>query len=157
MKKRIIKEEIEEIQHLWAEKIIGIGKAYSDGGDYYELADKMIITLYGYREGTVLFKPTKAKNRQFRMTGAGALSYFVGRNDQYPEDHGFALKPWKNVRFENAGFILGNSQAIAMGNYFFEDMAGNEIKVEYTLGFFRAEKGSLKINLHHSSLPYNES
>ena len=157
MKKQINKEEIEEIQHLWAEKIIAIGKAFMDGEDYYGLAGKMITNLYGYREGTVLFKPTKAKDRQFRMTTTGALSYFVGGNDRYPEDHGFALKPWKNVRFENAGFIPGNSQAIAMGNYFFEDMDGDEIKVEYTLGFFRAENGSLKINLHHSSLPYSGS
>ena len=37
------------------------------------------------------------------------------------------------VRFENTGMILDNNRAIAMGNYFFTDLNGNEAKVEYTL------------------------
>ena len=44
------------------------------------------------------------------------------------EDKGFALKPWTNVRFENAGLILEKSRAFCMGNYFFTDTKGNEIK-----------------------------
>jgi hypothetical protein len=41
-----------------------------------------------------------------------------------------------------------------MGNYFFEDGEQKLLKVEYTFGFIRI-KDQLKINLHHSSLPYN--
>ena len=31
--------------------------------------------------------------------------------------------------------ILDNNRAIAMGNYFFTDLNGNEAKVEYTFGY----------------------
>merc|ERR1711988_15146 len=40
-----------------------------------------------------------------------------------------------------------------MGNYFFTDPDGNDVKVEYTFGYFLAGS-DLRINLHHSALPY---
>ena len=53
-----------------------------------------------------------------------------------------------------AGFILEENRAIAMGNYFFTDLNGDEAKVEYTFGYKKVD-GKLKIDLHHSSFPYN--
>ena len=88
------------------------------------------------------------------MTREGALSYFIGGNVQFPEDHGFALKPWKKLRFENEGYIIDKTHALTMGNYYFTDLNNNEIKVEFTIGYFISCGGNLKINLHHSSLPY---
>jgi len=41
-----------------------------------------------------------------------------------------------------------------MGNYFFLDKEKNEIKVEFTFGYTISNDGALKIDLHHSSLPY---
>ena len=71
------------------------------------------------------------------------------------EDHGFAIQPWDNVRFENYGIIINPYNAIAMGNYYFTDSdTKKEIKVEYTFGYFKDDSGNLKINLHHSSFPY---
>ena len=58
------------------------------------------------------------------------------------------------MRFENTGFILEKNRALAMGNYFFTDLDGNEAKVEYTFGYQLVD-GILKIDLHHSSFPYN--
>ena len=49
--------------------------------------------------------------------------------------------------------ILEQDRALAMGNYFFTDLQGNEAKVEYTFGYKLVE--TLKIDLHHSSFPYN--
>ena len=115
----------------------------------------MIDSLYGFDNGEVLFKPTKAKDQQFRLTFEGAQSYFIGGNQHFSEDNGFALQPWTNVRFENASVILNEKSAIAMGNYFFTQVDGNEVKVEYTFGYFVDKQGQLKINLHHSSLPFN--
>ena len=43
-----------------------------------------------------------------------------------------------------------------MGNYFFEDESGQLLKVEYTFGFVKINKDEIRINLHHSSLPYND-
>ena len=91
----------------------------------------------------------------FRLDKEGARSYFVGGNPSYTEDNGFALKKWKAVRFVNADIILEVNHAIAMGTYFFMDGEGNETRVEYTFGYLRANGDTLKINLHHSSLPYN--
>jgi hypothetical protein len=50
--------------------------------------------------------------------------------------------------------ILEENRAIAMGNYYFTDLNGVETKVEYTFGYLRNSRGKLKIDVHHSSLPY---
>merc|ERR1712087_291408 len=42
---------------------------------------------------------------------------------------------------------------MAMGNYYFTNSAG-ETKVEYTFGYFLDAAGNLRINAHHSALPY---
>ena len=83
------------------------------------------------------------------------MSYFIaGDNRACEEDKGFAIQPWTKVRFENFNLIIEENRAIAMGNYFFTDVDGNEAKVEYTFGY-KLIKGSLKIDIHHSSFPYN--
>ena len=85
------------------------------------------------------------------------MSYFVGGNGEYPEDKGFAIHPWTKVRFENAATFLHGDYAVAIGNYFFTQTDGTEVKVEYTFGYIKHENGNLKINLHHSSLPFSAS
>jgi hypothetical protein len=154
MTNRIEKGEIVRAQQIWAEKFTGIGNAYIQKKDYQALAKNMVDELYGYQEGTVLFKPTRASEKQFRLTAESAVCYFIGENPEFLEDEGFALVPWKSVDFHNAGFILNENYAVAMGNYFFHDFEGNQVKVEYTFGYFRSSEGRLKINLHHSSLPF---
>lgn len=155
MKPEITQQQIEAIQKIWGDRVVNIGKVYTDGGDYRQEAQKLVDELYGYDEGSVLFKPTKVAEKQFRLTVESAVSYFVGGNDSYPEDKGFALAPWKNVRFENEGFILKENYAIVMGNYFFTGSDDKETKVEYTFGYYHSSEGILRINLHHSSLPFN--
>ncbi|MDC1162226.1 hypothetical protein OAT18_02170 [Tenacibaculum sp.] len=101
-----------------------------------------------------MFKPTKCEIEQFRGSKKQALSYFIaGENRACNEDQGFAITPWNKVRFENTNLILEEKRAIAMGNYFFTDLNGNEAKVEYTFGY-KLINGELKIDLHHSSFPY---
>ena len=98
-----------------------------------------------------------AADKQFRNSFDAALSYFVGGNPSYPEDKGFAIKPWTKVRWQNVG-ITNNAcnMAVAMGNYYFTSGAdGAETKVEYTFGYIRDPQGALKIVVHQSSVPYN--
>ena len=147
-------DNIENIQKEWGDSLVKLGSLKSNKEACNNEADTLINKLYGYNNGTVLFKPTKAKDNQFRLTFEGAKSYFIGENSNFSEDKGFALQPWTNVRFENASVVLKKDSAIAMGNYFFTENNGNEVKVEYTFGYFLSEKKILKINLHHSSLPY---
>ncbi|OUV67796.1 MAG: hypothetical protein CBC89_02880, partial [Euryarchaeota archaeon TMED129] len=68
-------------------------------------------------------------------------------------DKGFAIKGWTKVRFENEGIIINGKSAIAMGNYFFMTPKGDEVKVEFSFGYIVDSDSSLRINLHHSSIP----
>lgn len=155
MANKIEKAEIIRARQAWAQGIVELGQVSPGSKDFTEMAEKFVSGLYGYAEGTVLFKPTKAREKQFRLTSEGAVSYFIGGNSAFPEDHGFALRPWRNVRFENAGFLFYENAAVVIGNYYFLDYKGIEINAEYTFGYFRVPDGSLKINLHHSSLPFH--
>jgi hypothetical protein len=153
----ITEREVVAAQKAWGEGIVKIGKVYSESGDYNAAAAAHIDQFYAYDLSLVLFKPTLASVDQFRASFDSALSYFVGGNEAYPEDKGFAIKPWSKVRWKNAG-ITNNScgMAVAMGNYFFTPAAGGEeTKVEYTFGYIRGPQGDLKIVVHQSSVPYN--
>ena len=147
-------KEVENIQKDWGANLVKLGSLKGNFEACENEASQMIKRLYGYDNGIVLFKPTKAKESQFRLSFEGAKSYFIGGDENFSEDSGFALQPWTNVRFENASVILNEKTAIAMGNYFFSELNGNVVKVEYTFGYFLDSKQCLKINLHHSSLPY---
>jgi hypothetical protein len=155
MGETITAEEIADAQRIWGEGIVTIGKAFTDKKDYIRAAENHLDILYDFEAGTVLFKPTKAADIQFRLTREAALSYFVGGNDNYNEDHGFAIHPWTNVRFENTATYIHGDYAVAMGNYFFTQVDGTEVKVEYTFGYIKGSDGKLKINLHHSSIPFS--
>ena len=160
---KITTGDVLKAQSKWAEAIVEIGSAYTAGRDVTACAKKHIETLYAYDDGPVLFKPTKCKERQFRSTIDGALSYFVGHEfakGEFPktgftEDQGFAIAPFISVRFMNVDIIPGLGRAIAMGNYFFETTEGAAVKVEFTFGYRRLKRG-IVIDLHHSSIPYHE-
>lgn len=150
--------EVEQAQRAWGEGIVAIGKAYTEGGidAARAAADAHIKKHYGYAMGEVLFKPTLASEDQFRTTHGEALSYFVGGDPAHPEDKGFAIRPWKDVRWENVGTRLEDGMAVAMGNYYFTPADGSPaVKVEYSFAYVRDESGGLRIVLHDSSLPYN--
>ena len=153
MSSKITKRDIELVQKAWGKSVVNLGKLFLQKMDVKAAAEKHVELFYNY-PGTVLFKPTKVNQIQFRKTFEGAVSYFIGENINYPEDHGFALQPWTNVRFENSEFIFSKNTAQTMGNYFFTDLNGNETKVEYTFGYILSEDRLLKINLHHSSIPF---
>lgn len=154
----ITEREVVEAQKMWGDGIVRIGKVFSENGDYSEEAADFIQNMYGYDLSSVLFKPTLASNDQFRSSFDAALSYFVGGNEAYAEDNGFAIKPYTKVKFDNVG-IINNScrMAVAMGNYFFTDTNGSETKVEYTFAYVKDKTGKLRIVAHQSSLPYNPS
>ena len=145
--------DVEDAQQAWGEGIVAIATAHCTGGDYVEVARNHVETLYAYGLTAVLFKPTLAAIEQFRPTFDQALSYFVASNNECSEDKGFAIKGWTHVRFENSDVILGESTALAMGNYFFTALDGDEVKVEYTFGYMVDSVGNLRIQLHHSSMP----
>lgn len=145
---KITQQEILAAQKAWGDGIVAIGAAK----DHEKAAMEVINKLYGYDIGPVLFKPTKASVVEFRDTKEKALSYFV--TGKVPEDKGFALAPFTKVRFDNKGIAIDCDSALAQGNYYFTKTDGTEIKVDYSFGYVEDQDGQLKINLHHSSLPY---
>ncbi len=148
-------KEIENTQKVWGQGVVQIGALQSDRSEIETYTKDFVNRLYDFDHKEVLFKPTKAAIHQFRITKEGAISYFIGGNSKYSEDKGFALQPWTQVRFENAALILEENRALAMGNYFFTDTNGQDTKVEYTFGYRKDSNGKLKIDVHHSSLPFN--
>ena len=151
----ISEQAVIDAQTAWGEGIVAIAAMHNDGGDFKARAQEHIETLYAYGDTDVMFKPTLAAEDQFRETFDEAMSYFVGTEGS--EDSGFAIKGWTNVRWENNGVYTSDGSAMAMGNYYFTGPDGNETKVEYTFGYVIDDQGQLKINLHHSSLPYSPS
>lgn len=151
----ITEQEVLDAQKAWGDGIVKIGEVYLEDSDYNAAATEHINNFYNYQEGTVLFKPTLTSEKQFRTDFQGALSYFIGGDENYPEDHGFAIKPWSNVRWENIGTKIYGDVALSMGNYYFTPaQGGDEVKVEYSFAYVKNEEGKLKIVLHDSHLPY---
>ena len=151
----ITKEQVLDAQKKWGEGVVKIGSLKETRSACEAFASQFLDERYTFESGPLLFKPTKCTEEQFRPSKAEALSYFIAGDDRKcKEDQGFAITPWTNVRFENSEFILEENRAIAMGNYFFTDLNDNVAKVEYTFGY-KLINGELKIDLHHSSFPYN--
>jgi hypothetical protein len=149
----INRKDVIAAENAWGDAIVAIGKAYSAGKDYKTLAKQYVDKLYAYDEGPVLFKPTKAAQKPFRLSEEEAVSYFV--TGVVPEDHGFAIQPWSKVRFVNSGIIIDEDSATAMGHYYFTDAKTNkEVKAEFTLEFMKDQDEHLLITVHHSSFPY---
>lgn len=148
-------EMIRKAQEDWAKGLIEIGRLYSENKNYFDFARNFVKEMYNYDEGIVLFKPTKAREKQFRLSFEEALSYFIG--GIIGEDKGFALEPWKDIRFEVIGDIILGDVAISQGNYYFTSgKSGETVKVEFTF-VYKLVGDRLKIIAHHSSLPFSES
>jgi len=153
----ITREQVKKAQQQWTQGLLRIGSLKDNRAACEAYANEFLDELYAFDLGPVLFKPTKCKVEPFRPTKSRALSYFIAGDQctcSEDKDKGFALEPWKKVRFKNAHLILEENRAIAMGHYFFTDYQGVEVSVEYTLGY-KLVGDKLKIDLHHSSLPYN--
>ena len=149
----ITEGDIEELQTAWGEGLVAISTAYANGDDYATVAQGVLDDLYGYVDGYVLFKPTVAREVPFRFTEAYAASYFI--SGLHEEDTGFALNPWTAVRFGDDGrSIINGDTALWMGSVFLTNGEGQETRVEKSLGLYRDSNGDVRIQLHHSSIPF---
>ena len=145
-------QDIVKAQNLWSEGIIKMGQISNNRKSLEKYTSDFLDRLYNF-DDQVLFKPTKAKDFQFRNNKKSAISYFIAGDDrEYNEDKGFALSNWSKITFENSDIILAEESALAMGNYTFEN-ENVKIKVEFSFGYKKVN-GLVKINLHHSSIPF---
>lgn len=154
-------DEVNAAQQAWCDALVEIGRLHDTGGDAKAYAEMVLTEAYNYDQGKVFFKPTLAHGPQtFRTTKDGALAYFVGSDAKYPDDKGFALKPWVKARYDNVGdgnegIQIYGSTAITMGNVWVTDKDGNEVMVDKTWVFKKGKDGKLRIIVHKSSLPFN--
>lgn len=155
----ITSQEVEKAQKAWGAALIQISADFQAGGieKAKATAGAVLDAAYGYNLGPVLFKPTlTVAPRTFRVTREGALSYFVGGDPNFPEDTGFALKGWTKYEFENAAIHISGNTALTMGKVRLTNTAG-VTEVDKTWAFRKDEHGTVRIVLHHSSLPYTKS
>jgi len=153
----ITESEVIAAQKSWCQALVDISSTYAKDGqpEAKALAEKVIDSAYGYQMGTVLFKPTLTVAPQtFRTTRAGALSYFVGGDPAFPQDSGFALKGWSKCESQNAGILITGDSATSMGNVMVTNKDGKVTTVDKTWSYVKDDAGSLRIIVHHSSLPY---
>jgi hypothetical protein len=153
--------EVNAAQQAWCDALVRIGKIHKEGGDARAEAIKVIAEAYDYEKGgDVFFKPTLASGKNtFRLTKEGALAYFVGGDPNFPEDKGFAFKPWVKVRYDNVddedhGVQIHGDIAITMGNVYLTGEDGTEVMVDKTFVFKRGDDGKLRLVVHKSALPF---
>ena len=157
MTTEITEQELADARKVWGDALVAVAKAYeADGIDgATKVANGALDGAYGYNLGPVLFKPTLASGEQtFRPTREGALAYFVGHNPAYPLDSGFGLKGWRTVETQTAASFIQGDVAMWMGWVIITDKDGNITKVDKSWGYKKDADGTLRIVLHHSSLPY---
>ncbi|HAU4886019.1 TPA: hypothetical protein F3L15_18630 [Aeromonas hydrophila] len=153
----ITEAEIKAAQDAWGKALIQISDDYRSGGidKARATATAVLDGAYGYHHGPVLFKPTLAGGEQtFRINQEGALAYFVGNNQAYPADTGFALKNWQSYNYDNAAVYINGDMALTMGKVRLTDRDNKQTTVDKTWGFKKGDDGKVRIVLHHSSLPY---
>lgn len=153
----ITSQELLAARTAWGNGLIAMSWAFeADGIDAARgVATDILDAAYGYGLGPVLFKPTLSGGVQtFRTTKESALAYFVGHDPDYPEDAGFGLRGWRDVRSETAAEFRDADVAMWMGWMYCTDHTGETVRVDKSFGYKRDAAGDLRIVLHHSSLPY---
>lgn len=157
----ITKAEVNAAQQAWCDALVALGKTHEEGGDVKSHAERILAQAYAYDTGKVFFKPTLAYGKNtFRPTREGALAYFIGGNPDFPEDKGFALKPWVKARHDNLGdgdegIQIHGDIAITMGNVWLTAKDGTEVMVDKTFVFKKDPDGKLRLIVHKSALPYS--
>jgi hypothetical protein len=152
-------QDVNAAQQAWCDALLSIAKTHAAGGDYKTVAVGVLDNNYNYDYGTVLFNPTLTFGEQtFRLDKEGAAAYFIGGNPKYPNDDGFALKPWVACRYtnaggDNAGVLIEDDIAITMGNVYLTDAKGKETVVDKLWVFKRDPDGRLRIITHKSAIP----
>ena len=160
-------KEVRAAHKAWTDALVSISQTNKKKGfdAAKELAGDVIDGAYAYELGAVAFKPTWAfGDTTFRTTRDGAVSYFVG-GDQNFDDLGFGLgnkpdpvtgerSPWKKAWFDRSVIRLDGNTATVQGLLFTKDEAGNVSYVDKTWGYQKDDDGSVRVVLHHSSSPY---
>jgi hypothetical protein len=152
----ITPDEVNAAQQKWCDGLMTICSRYINGDNtYVDYADNFIDEMYDFKEGKVFFRPTLALAPQhFRTTRKGARAYFLGGDDEFP-DEGFIKYKWISVRYHNEiedqeAIQIHGDIGIAMGNVYLVDIAGKEVVVD-KLFVFQKRGGEVRLIVHNSA------
>ena len=109
---------------------------------------------FGTPDEPLLFKPTLTD--VIRLDRAGARSYFVGGDPEYPHDTGFLNRGWTRVEFQSAAGPLLKAGGLGykdMGHWTFFDADDRPTRADYTFAYHKIG-GRVLISLHHSSITW---
>ncbi|SFQ61062.1 hypothetical protein SAMN05421853_1133 [Roseivivax halotolerans] len=144
----ITDNEIAAARETWGDGLVTISKAHEANGfdEARRIACDLLDSTYGFDIGPVLFKPTlSGGEKTFRTSRKGALSYFVGRDPDFPLDAGFALRRWRHTWSETAASLIDGNTAMWMGWFFFTDTAGKTVKTDKSFGYLKDADDVLRI------------
>jgi hypothetical protein len=161
----ITPDEINQAQRTWCTRLVAISKAYMNRetiGDeeYRRLAREFVDQMYdNWEKEQVFFRPTLAlAPHNFRTTREGALAYFIGENDRFP-DKGFIKLNWIDARHDNK--VEGNEAiqthgtiGIAMGNVYLTPEVstdGKDTVVDKIFVFRKYGQNDLRLIVHNSA------
>lgn len=147
--------EVIAAQRAWSEGIIELGRIVASGHDAHDAAVTFVQDCYAHELGPVLFKPTRARDVPFRPSVDDAVSYFVGGDPRHAEDAGFASQGWVRIVWHIAGVVSDGDRRIVMGTYEFVDRDHQEVGAEFTIGYRPGPDGTLRMDVHHSSIPFH--
>ena len=74
-------QDIIKAQNSWSDGIIKMGEISNDRSSLEIYVSDFLDRLYNF-DDQVLFKPTKAKDIQFRNDKKSAISYFIAGSDR---------------------------------------------------------------------------
>lgn len=172
--------EMEAHQANWTKTLKTIGEMYvkngqnctGTGGDIQAYTQKQLLALYAFNESSVHFRPSLTTSPNiFRDTLSKAESYFIGPCAKTPVtgDKGFAFayhtdpttptnwNGFSDIKFVDLTYSVNKSfchNSVAQGQATFTASASqNATTVDKSFNYGRMEDGSVKLTLHHSSLP----
>lgn len=135
-------------------EVVAAQRAWANCVTEQEVDGLLELYDFGDPDAPLLFKPTLAN--VIRLDRAGARSYFVGGDPNYPDDTGFLNLGWKTVQFQSAvGPVLeaGGLGYKDMGHKILTNLNGETTRADYTFAYHKLD-GCVLISLHHSSLTW---
>ena len=161
----ITPEEVDAAQKIWCDRLVAISKSYmtrvdADEPEYRRLARAFVDEMYdNWETEQVFFRPTLAMAPQnFRTTRAGALAYFIGESDEFP-DKGFIklnwIHAWHDNEVEGKRAIQTHGDiGIAMGHVYLTPEVstdGKDTVVDKIFVFRKYGPGNLRLIVHNSA------
>ncbi|MEL6207365.1 MAG: hypothetical protein AAFR47_18925, partial [Pseudomonadota bacterium] len=87
-------------EHMTKAEVIAAQRAWARFVTEQDVDDLLDLYDFGTPDEPLLFKPTLAD--VIRLDRAGAKSYFIGDDPDYPNDDGFLKRGWTHVEFQSA-------------------------------------------------------